>query len=486
MGVGASNMSTSDLSVYQDALTKISSDLISATSNVSNINLNSQQKINFKNGPMVGCDSLSGQQLVFENRSKYTNLCQHGMTNQTYPPKSDQAGLPIVQNFGCRYFREIGAMSEAEYNKCMNDCSDQAYKLYPDYVPCTPQEKLASTPTINCNITIDQSSVQNATTAQAADNNINASMTTAITSKFESEIDKTISQMNKDLNFMQQNSSDERTALSQSIRNDVRNAISQTSSNDSMTFQNNEQTIDFENKGAINCGGCGEKPPMYSKLSNNPKNQFPTQQQNGQCLLLLKQSNVQTAKTDQKATAALKSIYDNTITNDLASSYSLKVDQKNAGVNLAELLLTLLLPLIFLILFVPLCIWAGSKAVGSMKDGITELLKSVGKLLFYGTIIAGLAILILWSACQMPTWGPTSSGPTWCYHPTTAPTSSPTATPTPTPTPRPQNALCTQSSHKCTYSTYNACNAACTAANITPCKTVFDPNTQNAVYCGPC
>jgi hypothetical protein len=480
MGVGASNMSTSDLSVYQDALTKISSDLISTANNASSISLNSRQIVNFSNGGRIGCDDTTQA-----NKIKYINLCQHGITDQTYPPKSVQAGEIVVEKVGCDYFLSIGAMSNADHEQCLNGCSDQANKLF---TACTPEEIIASTPTINCSIGIYQTSNQTATTTQAADNNIDASMTTAIASKFESAIDKTISQKNKDFNFMQQNTSDERTALSQSIRNDVRNAISQTSDNISSTFQNQEQVVNFTNQGIINCSGsagvgCGSNPAKSSNVLATDT--MPSTKVNGLCTLVIDQSNLQTASTNQKAAAALKSVFDNIVSNELASSYSLKVDQTNTGVNLAELLLTLLLPLIFLILFVPLCLWAGSKVMGP-QGAVAELAKSLGKLLLYGGIVAGIAILILWSACQMPSWGPTSSGPTWCYHPTLSPTSSATASPSPTPRPRSQNVLCAQSDHRCTYSTYSLCNAACTAANITACQTVFDPNTHNAVYCGPC
>ena len=49
MGVGASNLSTSDLSVYQSAITQITQDLLNSTQNASTIDLQSSQTINFNN-----------------------------------------------------------------------------------------------------------------------------------------------------------------------------------------------------------------------------------------------------------------------------------------------------------------------------------------------------------------------------------------------------------------------------------------------------
>jgi hypothetical protein len=479
MGAGASNLSTSDLSVYQSALAKISQNLSNTTSNVSSISLNSKQTVKFRNGGMVGCDDAT----VFRSKLKYIDMCQHGRTDQTYPPSSPDSGKTVEIDGGCDFFAKVGLMNSTERAQCYQDCQKQANELF---TSCTPEEKIASTPTINCSIGIYQTSNQNATTTQAADNFLDASMASNITNRFESEIDKTISQSNKDLNFMQSNTSDERTALSQSIKNDVSNAIAQSAQNISSTFQNNEQIVDFENEGIINCDGCGSKPETASKLMATET--FPSGVQNGRCTLIIDQNNLQSAGVNQKASAALRSIFDNTLANELASKYSLEVDQKNTGVNLAELLLTLLLPLIFLLLFVPLCLWAGSRVVGSMSGFFTQIGWALGIVLIIGVV----TFVIMLFTCGIPSIYKPNNGscpaePTPTPTSTATPTATPTPTPTPTATPQPQSNLCPAGT-TCTYSNYNTCFQAATAYNsknntTTSCRYNYN---NNGLYCGPC
>ena len=120
---------------------------------------------------------------------------------------------------------------------------------------------------INCNVSITNVSGQNATTVQMAQSKVNAQMTTDIQNHFESDIDKTINQTNTDLNFMQFNSSTERTTVSQEIRNQITQAISNSSSNLQSSFAGNNQVINFNNSGTINCQGCPAGATTGSALS---------------------------------------------------------------------------------------------------------------------------------------------------------------------------------------------------------------------------
>jgi hypothetical protein len=480
MGVGASNLSTTDLSVYQSALTKISQDLLNSTSNASGIDLQSTQTINFLNGVLPNGQPTTNLCTTFsQNKKDFIDLCQHGIIqNQTYPPSSPQSGQIVVESSGCDYFLSIGAITPDEWQTCYKSCATQAEEIYP---MCTADQILAMTPTINCNININQVSSQKSSTIQAAESTVNASMTTGITNRFESDIDKTINQTNKDLNFQQFNSSDERSSVSQSIRNDITNAISNSSQNISTSYQNSSQIVNFTNEGVINCQGCTS--PTFKRPTPPPRaipivNSFPT----NNCEISINQSNLQDAAVNQKATAALQSIFDNAVSNDLTSKYKLAVTQTNEGINL----LSLLLPFIIILALVVVCGLVGGWILKNIMN--SQMLKPIGWAMFVIIIMAAVVFLSLFLGCQLNNVLPnvlpycatknTSS-------PSPSPTSSPTSSPSPTPNPHPPNALCPQTGNVgCVYHDYQTCaDAGRRASPRVSCNYNYN---LNHLYCGPC
>lgn len=367
MGVGASNLSSSDLSVYQSSLTNISQNLINSTKNASGINLQSKQTILFKNGgadiSALGCDS--------ETRLKATADCRAE----------------------CTYYKDKGYISSSELLQCQKDCADSTAQLYP---ACTSDQITALTPTINCPIRIGQTSTSISSLVQVAENEVNASMTTDIANAFESSIDKTINQTNKDLNFMQFNSSNERTSVSQSIRTDILNSITNTANNLSSNFQNNEQTVEFTNNGVINCEGCQRSNSGTSKLLATTD--FPKEVNTSGCALHISQENMQKATVDQKASAAMTSTFNNTVANNLASKYKLAVTQKNDGVSLMDLLL----PLIIILVLIIAIIGVGGYV---MKGFIKPIMNWIGIGLAVLMVIGGIFVLGLALGCELvPTW----------------------------------------------------------------------------------
>ena len=288
-----------------------------------------------------------------------------------------------------------------QYETCQNTCADNAQKLSP---VCSALEGVSELPTINCNINISQVNSQSASTTQVADSKIDAQMATDIQSKFESEIDKTINQTNKDLNFMQFNSSDERTSLSQSVRNEISNAISNSSKNISTTYENGVQTINFTNSGIINCSGCGStgtsakvKDPKTGQLVDPTKlisqTSWPTNTSSGSCAININQQNVQSAVTNQKASAALSSVFNSSVLNDLTSKYKLAVTQTNAGVNLLELLLPLIMICAVIIaIAIALAMTASSKSVMAAVIGVICLVA-----------VFGAVFIALLFTCKIPT-----------------------------------------------------------------------------------
>lgn len=465
--IGASNISTSDLSVYQSAVTKISQELNNLVSNASSIDLQSTQNMIFQNGNTNRCTSGT----IYEDRLNCLTQCDS--------------------------LASKGIIDQSGILQCRTDCST----IFAD---CTPEEILAMEAQINCNISIGQSSTQSATTTQFAETTTNASMTSAISSQFQSQIDKTINQTNKDLNFGQSNLSSERTSLSQSILNDVMNAITNNSQNLSTSSLTNDQTVTFINQGIINCSGCGAKPPISSLLVPGvaplPTTTVPTSTSStGDCTLQITQTNAQNVVTAQKATAALQSIFDNTIANELASKYTLAVSQTNAGVNLLDVLL----PIIIMVVAVVAILWIGTGTVKGVLN--SEFIKIMAIMIFIVVIIAGLIFAGLVIDCQLMS---TIGGPDSCKHSTTSPTPTPTpgpssnsqspsntpsTTPTPSPSPVPNSACPPNSSqypnNACSYGTlgtnnYSQCAIASGSAN--PSTTCVWNYNNNGIYCGPC
>lgn len=450
MGVGASNMSTSDLSVYQAAVTKIGEDLNNSAVNSNSIDLQIKQQISFKNdgfnGDVFGCNNTAA-------RLSYINLCQHGIDNTL-----TNANL---LNTGCDYFLKVGAFTSSDLETCYTNCADDAIKLFPDCASTlTPDMIIAATPVINCNVSIKNVSMQSSSTTQGAEANLNSTMVSQISNAFESEIDKQINQTNKDLNFMQFNSSNERTALSQSIKNDINNSISNTSKNVSSTYLNGVQTITFENAGIINCSGCGQLGTKTAPSKLMTTETFPTAvDSSGQCSLRLENSNIQKATTDQKANSALTSIFSNVVANDLTSKYKLAVAQTNVGVNIADILLAFLVPIII-----------GLIVAAFLAKQILQSTKVIWIAVAVLIIIGGIFAMILAVSCQFP---PYDWPPSVCAHVNS------TKAPATTAPAKAQDSRC-PAGFKCVYSSLSTCNEA-TNNQCHPVTTVTP-----TLYCGAC
>lgn len=456
MGVGASNLSTSDLSVYQAAITKISEDLNNSATNSNSIDLQINQQISFTNGgfngDIFGCDNTA-------SRLAYINLCQHGIDTNT------STNTNTNLNTGCDYFLTVGAFTTSDLETCYSNCADNAIKLFPDCESVlTPELILAATPTINCNVSIENISMQSSSTTQATEANLNSNMSSQISNSFQSEIDKQINQTNKDLNFMQFNSSDERTAVSQSIQNDINNSISNSSQNISTTTQNGVQTINFTNQGIINCSGCGQQSVKQAPSKLMTTETFPTGvSDTGQCMLQLQNSNIQKAVTDQKANSALTSIFNNAVVNDLASQYQLAVAQTNTGINIADLIVALMVPIIIALLVAAFLVRQVMQSTKVIWIAVAILI-----------VIGGIFAMILAVSCQFP---PYNWPPSVCAH--MNPTSTPKTTSTTTSTLQSQDSRC-PTGFQCTYSSLAACNTA-TNNQCHPVTTVTP-----TLYCGSC
>jgi len=364
MGVGSSNVSTSDLSVYQSAITQISQNLQSSAQNASSTDLQASQTITFNNvsGPdILGC-STAGERVIICQTSCDANMVELAALNTPN--------------------------AAAIYQDCLTACNN---------LQCTPAQIEAEAAQIYCNINLTNISGQSATTTQMAKSQVNAQMTVDLQNKFESEVDKVINQTNTDLNFMQFNTSDERTTVSQAIRNQISSAIADSSSNLQSTLENHVQNVPFNNSGIIYCQGCSNlsSPPSETVL---PVTTIPSPN----CAINITNSNLQNASINQTATAALTSILNAKVLNDLTSQYTLAVSQTNTGVNLLDLLLPIIILIIVFVLVVPITAWA-------FRPMFTEIARGVGIALAVSIPLGIIIFAVMYAEGEIPGLQPANS-----------------------------------------------------------------------------
>ena len=266
MGAGASNMSITDLSVYQSSITKIGQNLESRASNINNQTAEGNQTILFKNGTAEGntCDKRAGI------RTESTNSCRTECEDLLFlgVSKSDRIEwLNCLRDYcedddeRCRddctstyiSITDEGIVAEAN---CREMCDQNAQIITPE---CTDKQISAFMPSIiGCDIELTQNITQTIGSTQISSAHVDAEMTTDIMNTFENEVEKIINQTNTNLNFNQSNSSQERTKVSQSVRNEISSSIKSIAGNQSNQFAGDHQFIEFTNLGYINC--CGNNP----------------------------------------------------------------------------------------------------------------------------------------------------------------------------------------------------------------------------------
>lgn len=311
------NISVTDLSVYQSALTHIGQQLNAKASNINQQTVDGRQTIKFINGNSNPC----------LERGKVRN-----------------EGLESCRD-DCKEVAKFFGLSASEqmnyYNECVSECNESAYTNFPD---CTPDQEAATKAQIlGCDIEISQNAKQSIGATQISDAQVDSEMTASIMNTFENEVEKIISQTNEDINFMQTNSSHERTQVSQQVRSEISNAIDSISSNVNTSYANNEQFVEFTNAGIISC--CGNVPcnpdttdcAKLAKFSNTITDGEFTEGYSTQgraCgKINISQDMVQELKTDQTATSVLKSVFNSAVVNDLYNKYKYDLTQKNKGVD---------------------------------------------------------------------------------------------------------------------------------------------------------
>jgi hypothetical protein len=234
---------------------------------------------------------------------------------------------------------------------------------------------------------------------QLADSNIKSDMTANITNDFQSEVMKTITQANEGLNFSQFNTSDEMTEITQIIKNSVSNNINNATENEIKQTSALNQEIDVVITGElVGMAGCPDSEPidysdcddlegdakmncqentMNDYFSINPGNKECVSS-GGSCGCDISNDTVQNIHNKQVAKSVIDSIFDSTVLNTLASSYTLTVDQLNEGPGL---------PLWLMVVLILGLVFAG---VYTIRSGTTML----GKMGGVGIIIIFIAAIV--------------------------------------------------------------------------------------------
>ena len=217
---------------------------------------------------------------------------------------------------------------------------------------------------------------------QLADSNIKAEMVANITNDFQSEVMKTITQANEGLNFSQFNTSDEMTEITQIIKNSINNNIQSATQNDINQTSALNQDIDIEITGSlVGIATCAKSEPIdYSECNNLDGDSKKSCQENilndylstnpvdtecveasGACGCDISNSTVQDISNKQVAKSVIDSIFNSSVLNNLASSYTLTVDQLNKGPTLG-----------FIWIIIALII-GGAYVIGQTTGGIARM-----------------------------------------------------------------------------------------------------------------
>jgi hypothetical protein len=160
---------------------------------------------------------------------------------------------------------------------------------------------------------------------QFAEATTRATLTSQISSQFQNDITKTISQTNKGINFNQENNSQERTSITQKVRNTISQALSASSKNNVIQSDKTKQINNFIlNRGTVTVtsGGC--------KSAGDPLNdQCVNVKTSPGCGLLLTNESISELNSTQTARSVVDALLDSNILNDLKNEYDFTATQTN-------------------------------------------------------------------------------------------------------------------------------------------------------------
>lgn len=209
------------------------------------------------------------------------------------------------------------------------NCSADCKSLY----SCTPEELVAFKPeqamleVIGGSICLQNKASATFVSTQVAEATTTAILENQITNQFQNDISKTINQLNKGMNFGQENNSQERTSLTQKVRNTVSQSISSSSSNQTVQGDNTTQTINFTiPSGKVRISkDCGTESGIKC-VNSNPTLPGLFCPDGG---LILSNEAVSQLNANQTATSVVDALLNSNILNDMRNKYSFTASQTN-------------------------------------------------------------------------------------------------------------------------------------------------------------
>ena len=217
--------------------------------------------------------------------------------------------------------------------KIPENCIDNCNKL-----ACSAEKiKLLTPPAPNLivkgNICLQNKSMSTFNSTQFAEATTNAKLNSRIVSQFQNDITKTITQTNKGINFNQENNSQERTSITQKVRNTISQALSASAKNNLVQSDEIRQINTFKiNRGTvtITSSGCTSDDPLNDQcidVESSPG-----------CGLLLTNESISNLSSNQTAKSVVDALLDSNILNDLKNTYKFTATQTNENDLLGGLL----------------------------------------------------------------------------------------------------------------------------------------------------
>ena len=208
--------------------------------------------------------------------------------------------------------------------KIPENCIDNCNKL-----ACSAEKiKLLTPPAPNLivkgNICLQNKSTSTFNSTQFAEATTTAKLNSAITNQFQNDITKTITQLNKGMNFKQENNSQERTSITQKVRNTISQAISASAQNNLVQSDETRQINTFSlNRGTvtITSSGCTSDDSLNDQCINVESSPG--------CGLLLTNESISNLSSTQTAKSVVDALLDSNILNDMKNKYTFTASQTN-------------------------------------------------------------------------------------------------------------------------------------------------------------
>lgn len=373
MGGSGSNLSTTQLELYQRSITNIGQRVDAKAQNKSIQSVNIQQKVNVINGP------------PFSPCEPYLKLLENCLVN-------------------------------CETQSLSSTCEDRCVEIYkcPDATAALPPIQ----PTIECvggNLCIGNEVTTDLDSSQITSSSLQSEMVASIANMFHSDISKTISQTNENLNYGQLNKSNEMTSVSQTVKNSITNDLNNVSQNFNDQFVNQVQEVNFTNYGLVRAtaSGCSSSSIDYSSCDNitdtqarkNCQTQIAESAVSGDfkcidsvndsgnnCVCSITNKSSIQIKNDQNATSVVENLFNADVTNDLTSKYAFDLEQYNKGINPFDFMIFIIIGIIVLIVVIGWVITTSIKATGK----VLNLVKAVIPYVFIIVVVGGIIGVVVW------------------------------------------------------------------------------------------